>query len=261
MKRCVNCGAKLGHKDEFCPECGAEQPKGTILSKEQIADAFVQFKLSAIRLFRKASKWAMIVAAVVVIAFIAIFAVRRHNAPLQYERGQAYLNGNETTQDYKKAVKALNYAYSNGVKEAAFPLATCYANGYGIKRDMVRAVELYRAAAKRKDVDAQFALAQCYEVGNGAEQNEAAAFDWYTKAAKNGNVDAMLTLAKYYANGTLVETDEKESLKWYKRAADGGSNEAKAVLQAMQEKDKSAKDKEAADKAAAKQAKAAGKKQ
>lgn len=210
MKRCVKCGAKLGRKDEFCPECGAEQPKGTILSKEQIADAFVQFKASVMRLFRRARRVGIPIAAAVAIAFIAIGAVRHHNAPIQYERGQAYLNDNETTQDYKKAVKALNYAYSNGVKEAAFPLATCYANGYGIKQDMVRAAELYKAAARHKDADAQFALAQCYEAGNDAEQNGAAALDWYTKAAKNGNVDAMLTLAKYYANGTLVETDEKE---------------------------------------------------
>ena len=65
------------------------------------------------------------------------------------------------------------------------------------------------------------------------------------KAAKRGNRDAMEQIGKMYEYGQGVATNEAEAAKWYGKAAEKGDKDAKAALQALQERQKTERTSEA----------------
>src|SRR5437588_245378 len=80
-------------------------------------------------------------------------------------------NFNGVPQDKQKAFELFDYAWSKGVKQAAYPLARAYDEGVPVKADRSRALELYRAAAKNGDARAHLRLAEL-EAEDGAPKEQ-----------------------------------------------------------------------------------------
>ena len=83
------------------------------------------------------------------------------NAVAQYNLGNSYYQGQDTEQDYKKAVKWLTKAALQDHAMAQNNLGCCYQDGLGVKQSHEKAVEWFTKAAEQGCAAAQFNLAYC----------------------------------------------------------------------------------------------------
>lgn len=99
--------------------------------------------------------------------------------------------------NYKGALEYYTKAHENGYNYATAKIGEYYFKGYSVKQDYKKAFELLSKAANDKKSpsgDAMNLLSSCYRFGLGAEQNLEKAEFWLKKAKENGSDDAKLIL-------------------------------------------------------------------
>ena len=79
--------------------------------------------------------------------------------------------------------------------------------------------------------------AKCRERGEAAE-----AVKYYRKAAEAGHAKAQYNLGVCYDEGVGVAKDPAQAFAWYSKAAEKGNKDAKAALQALQDRQKTRKE-------------------
>lgn len=117
--------------------------------------------------------------------------------------------------DADVAVKALEFAFQNGVKEAGHLLADLYlSGGAGLPIDKSKAIEILIACDEPSADTRLFYLYK--ELGENSK-----AIDVLKKSAENGNLEAKIQLGYCYARGELgLDIDNQAAKKWLESCID-----------------------------------------
>ena len=158
------------------------------------------------------------------------------DANSQFWLGRLYQQGQGVKQDYQEAVKWYRKAADQGNSYAQNNLGRLYQQGRGVKQDYQEAAKWYRKAAEQGNSYAQNSLGWLYEYGRGVKQDYQEAAKWYRKSAEQGNKYGQYDLARMYEKGEGVKQDYQEAVKWYRKAAEQGDEDAKKLLNALEEK-------------------------
>lgn len=173
-------------------------------------------------------------------------AAEDFHADAMFQAGSMYLEGTGTKKDLKKAKKFLKLAEEQNIGEATTLLAN-------IDEDSVQAPAKKTITAKRKstgeilieaaetgNANAQYNLAQAYLEGKlGLKKSEKKALAWFKSAAKNNHQDAQYTLGSFYYNGNIVKRDLKIAKFWLDKAANAGVDNAKVLIGAIDDLNRS----------------------
>lgn len=181
------------------------------------------------------------------------------------KQARAYLNGEDTQKDEKKAVEMLEELYEKGYMASSYFLADCLVKGIGTEKDIPRAVDILKKGGEAGDIDAQeelgiyylegkyiaqdiqksehwfgkayeqgcfsiLVLADAYIKGELVPQNEKRAFEIYSQCAEQGEPYALFRLACFYQDGIVVEKNDKLAVDLYKKAAEKGEVSAQLIL-------------------------------
>lgn len=119
-------------------------------------------------------------------------------APLSYDLGVKYFNGDGVAQDYKKALQYLNEAAECNYSKTFFLKGLIYEHGLGVKRNIVKAARLYKIASELGDGQASFKLGLLLFSGSGVPKNKQKALELIKTAAGYGFPKAQYYLAKIY---------------------------------------------------------------
>lgn len=144
------------------------------------------------------------------------------------------------------AVRALEYAASQGHLAAQFKLGRVYASGDGVPVNDLKAFEYFSKIADEnadqtpgtsdgRIVAAAFVALGGYFLdgikGTYVKPNPDRAFDMFHYAASYfGDPDGQYNLARLYLNGTGVSRDPRQAARWMKLAAEKGHAPARAVF-------------------------------
>lgn len=151
-----------------------------------------------------------------------------------------------TAGDQAGAVRALEYAASQGHLAAQFKLGRVYASGDGVPVNDLKAFEYFSKIADEnadqtpgtsdgRIVAAAFVALGGYFLdgikGTYVKPNPDRAFDMFHYAASYfGDPDGQYNLARLYLNGTGVSRDPRQAARWMKLAAEKGHAPARAVF-------------------------------
>ena len=102
--------------------------------------------------------------------------------------------------------------------------------GEGTSQNYKKAREYFEQSAEAGNVEAQYMLGVMYEYGENTEQNYQKAIQLYRKAARHGYVKAQYVLGNMYKNGKGVKKDLSRAIRWYQTAADKGETNAQYQL-------------------------------
>lgn len=137
------------------------------------------------------------------------------------------------------ALDALEKAVSQGVQEAAEPLALLLYDAAHARQELgdhQAAFASFTRSAELGNRESQYALGMYYGSpqsypGCNVRQNFARAVEWTLSAARQGHPDAECKMGKCYRDGRGVQKDEQQAREWYEKAAAHGSKEAKEYLE------------------------------
>lgn len=137
------------------------------------------------------------------------------------------------------ALDALEKAVSQGVQEAAEPLALLLYDAAHARQELgdhQAAFASFTRSAELGNRESQYALGMYYGSpqsypGCNVRQNFARAVEWTLSAARQGHPDAECKMGKCYRDGRGVQKDEQQAREWYQKAAAHGSKEAKEYLE------------------------------
>lgn len=140
------------------------------------------------------------------------YLANKRDSESELNMGLCYLLGYGCIRDYKKAVKNISNAASNGIAVAQYLIGVCYDNGIGIQQDLERARYWYKEAAEQGVIEAQcdYAIA-CISINNMQE-----AFKWLSQSAEKGYAKAQYTLAWNYGSGNNVT----DAIYWMEKSAE-----------------------------------------
>ncbi len=144
------------------------------------------------------------------------------------------------------AVRALEYAASQGHLTAQFKLGRMYAAGEGVPANDLKAFEYFSKIADEnadaipgtadgRIVSGAFVALGSYFAdgikGSYVEANADRAFDMFHYAASYfGDPDGQYNLARLYMNGQGAKRDARQAARWMKLAAEKGHAPARAVF-------------------------------
>ena len=117
----------------------------------------------------------------------------------QFKLGIMYFKGQETSQDYKEALKWFLRAAEQGVPEAQHNLGFMYSEGKGVSQNYTEALKWFEKAAKQNNPKAQHNIGVMYASGLGVPQDNIKAYAWLSLAYSNGHEkskDTILILNK-----------------------------------------------------------------
>lgn len=101
---------------------------------------------------------------------------------------------------------------------------------------MGEAAKWCRRAAEQGLPQSQYNLGVLYMNGQGVAKDEAQAFQWFKLATDQNFAVAQYYLGLLYMNGQGVKKSMDEAIKWFKRAAQNGNENAKDMLNKLQNK-------------------------
>lgn len=158
------------------------------------------------------------------------------DAIAQCELGAAFFNGKfGLEKDEDEAADWFRKAAIQGHAKAQYCLGFCYYNGLGVAKKWVEARNWWVKAAEQQYAPAQYALGNCYANGEAVVKDDAKAVELYLKAAEQNYAGAQNNLATCYADGQGVEQDYAEAYKWASLAAAQDIEQAKSVLEKLDE--------------------------
>jgi TPR repeat protein len=144
------------------------------------------------------------------------------------------------------AVRALEYAASQGHLTAQFKLGRMYASGEGVPANDLKAFEYFSKIADEnadaspgtadgRIVSGAFVALGGYFIdgikGSYVEANADRAFDMFHYAASYfGDPDGQYNLARLYMSGHGAKRDARQAARWMKLAAEKGHAPARAVF-------------------------------
>ena len=144
------------------------------------------------------------------------------------------------------AVKALEYAATQGHALALWKLGRMYADGDGVPRNDLKAFEYFsRIADDNADetpdspragvIASAFVLIGGYFLdgikGSYVVQNPERAAEMFSYAASYfGDPNAQYNLARLYLDGNGVDRDQRQAARWLNLAAEKGHSQAQALL-------------------------------
>lgn len=151
-----------------------------------------------------------------------------------------------TAGDQVGAVRALEYAASQGHLTAQFKLGRMYAGGDGVPANDLKAFEYFSkiadenadaipATADGRIVGSAFVALGGYFMdgikGSYVKPNADRAFDMFHYAASYfGDPEGQYNLARLYMNGQGTRRDQRQAARWMKLAAEKGHVPARAVF-------------------------------
>ena len=97
-----------------------------------------------------------------------------------------YIDGEETKQDYVKALSLLKIADKENIGFAQDVLGILYENGYGVKKDFKKAIIYYEKGCKNQYPKSCYSAGDYYEKGIAVEENYETAKKYYKKACEAG---------------------------------------------------------------------------
>lgn len=150
--------------------------------------------------------------------------------------GTMYYFGQCVPKDYSKAKEWFEKAINLGLVDAMNNLGAMYATGLEGSQDYSKAQELYEKAANLGSVYAMVNLGIMYRLGRGISKNYSKAKEWFEKAAVLGNGIAMDNLGIMYEYGEGVSQDYEEAKKWYEKAHKEGVEDAEKSLDRINKK-------------------------
>lgn len=138
-----------------------------------------------------------------------------------YEKGLAYLEGNNIERNFTKALFLFEKAAEQNHADAANQIGQMYALGYGVEINYKTAEKWLRQGAELGSYEACFSLGALYIHGKiDGTANLPQANTWFEKAAKSEWPDML------YSIGTVFDDDEARqpelAVIWYKKAAEKG---------------------------------------
>jgi TPR repeat protein len=156
---------------------------------------------------------------------------------------------NSTAGDQAGAVRALEYAASQGHLTAQYKLGRMYAGGEGVPANDLKAFEYFSkiadenadaipGTANGRIVGGAFVALGSYFAdgipGSYVKPNPDRAFDMFHYAASYfGDPDAQYNLARLYMKGQGTRRDARQAARWMKLAAEKGHAPARAVFGEM----------------------------
>ncbi len=153
------------------------------------------------------------------------------NVVAQQLLGWFYMNGQGVEQDITKAIYWFQKAADQDEAIAQYYLGILYLESNDVEVDMSKAAHWLHKAAEQGDALAQYKLGSMYLEGKGVAQKYFMAAHWFRKAAEQREAAAQLQLGKMYTMGKGVAKNDDEALYWYQKAAEQGLNEAKQVIE------------------------------
>lgn len=152
----------------------------------------------------------------------------------------------KTAGDQVGAVRALEYAASQGHLTAQFKLGRMYASGEGVPANDLKAFEYFSKIADEnadaipgtadgRIVGSAFVALGSYFTdgikGTYVKPNADRAFDMFHYAASYfGDPEGQYNLARLYMNGLGTSRDQRQAARWMKLAAEKGHVPARAVF-------------------------------
>jgi TPR repeat protein len=270
--KCINCGAAISAKANFCEVCGVHQAASATSLHEPVEEPLLEPAVSGIEAqpiaptqfpptaanqtlnpaesgtaqnkpltSKRILRIVGIAAAVIMLVCIGasyLSAFEQKRARDNYNLGVAYENGQGVPKDTTQAVSWFRKAADQGNADAQERLGLMYVYGAdGLAKDDAQAVTWFRRAARQENAEAQAFLGFMYVRGQGGlTEDDAQAVFWYRKAADHGNPYAQSNLAAMYANGQggLVK-DDAQAVSLWRKAADQGNADAEYWLGVMYE--------------------------
>ena len=139
--------------------------------------------------------------------------------------GILYLEGLGVEKDYKKAFDSFSKATDGGDMKAPRYLGIMSENGLGVKKSLDDAAFYYEIGDSSGDLTSRYNLGKIYEKAKDYTK----AIELYKKT--DGRMDHVTApmyeaLGDIYASGKGVEKNIKEAKEWYEKAVKSGSQEA-----------------------------------
>jgi TPR repeat protein len=150
-------------------------------------------------------------------------AARLGHPSAAYDLGLLYLQGQQVTQDFKRAAELFAVAAEAGNPEAQYALATMYKEGRGAPKDIGKAVRLMQEASAGGNLDAMVEFAIAHSIAKASD--EAAAARLFLKAAHLGSPIAQNRLARILMAGRGMPADATGAVKWHMVAKAGGASD------------------------------------
>lgn len=163
-------------------------------------------------------------------------AAERGDAKAQYLYGLRFAEGDGVALDDLKAAQWIEKAATQGLPIAQYRMGVLYERGKGVSRDLGSAMEWYERAARAGNRKAMHNLAVIYADGSSGQPDYAQAARWFQAGAELGLKDSQFNLAILYERGLGVQPDLIEAYRWYAAAAAQGDTDARARVQAIEEK-------------------------
>ncbi len=190
---------------------------------------------------------------------------RKGDVDAQTHLGEAYLHGDGTKVDYKKAMEWSKKAAEKGSYRAMTNIGILYLEGLGVKKDYKKAFDFFSKATDGGDMKAPRYLGIMSENGLGVKKSMDDAAFYYEIGDSSGDLTSRYNLGKIhekagdyarsielykktdgrmdhvtapmyealgdlYAAGKGVEKSTKQAKEWYEKAVKSGSQEASKKL-------------------------------
>lgn len=173
-------------------------------------------------------------------------AAEDFHADALYQAGSMYYQGLGTNKDLTKARKFLELAKEQNIDEAVNLLAHIDEENTNQAPSKVTVAkkksgrELLLESARNGEANAQYRLAVAYLEGkSGFNKDRQKALNWLKNAANNNQRDAQYLLGSFYYNGGPVKRDLKSARIWLNKAAKAGVNNARVLLSAIDDLNRS----------------------
>jgi TPR repeat protein len=147
-----------------------------------------------------------------------------------YSLACAYESGDGVPQDEDKMRELTARAASLGHVEAQYWMGNYHRFGEnGFEQDHEKAFEWYKQAAYHDHPRAVYSMGLHLILGYGVDQDINQGWDLVEKAAKLDCVDAMMCMGKMIDSGQAPVDDPEVALHWYQQAADKGNADAQWI--------------------------------
>lgn len=156
---------------------------------------------------------------------MTIQVAKKGDVAAQKRLFEMYFKGENTRQNYDKAVWWLERAAERGDVPAQMFLADIFFAGRGLNSDakgkyknIRKALQWYKKAAEAGDARGARCYADHYYNGQGVDKSYDTALVWYNKAIERGDVLARFRLGNMYEHGHGVMQNNVAAYMWYSLA-------------------------------------------
>ncbi len=142
----------------------------------------------------------------------------------------------EKSGDIENAFNLFENGAFRGYSLAEAKLGQMYEKGSPVQQSYAMAANMYHQAFQKGHPSAAYRLARIFEQGLGMPANLEHAFKLYRHAANRGHLKAQTAVAQMFIDGRGVAKDLSQGKSWLALAANSGSEQAKKLMQTLQNK-------------------------